>query len=400
MNTPTPADLKELVNREFDQMVDIRRAIHRHPEIGFAETATTSLIADRANTIGLEPLFCPTETGSVWSLEGGQPGQTVLIRADIDALPIIEEADEEFASEVHGVMHACGHDAHTAQLLGAASALASRAEDLPGRYIFLFQPAEEALGGAKAMVDGGVLDRLDVAAVIGCHVASIAPTGLVGVRTGITMADVRTLRIDVHGIGGHGAAYTAGANPLLAAAVLSTRLEGIVEGMELEGTACACTAGVLQAGTASNVIPSHAHLEGTLRTFTPAQTDAALAGLEALLGELAEETGCTFSASFGDHSAAVVNDERITDVVRTAATEALGASAVFEMPPVSPSEDFSEFLNRIPGSFFFVGAGRADGTSGMHHNPSFAIDEACMPIGATVLAAAAVRAATPLTSAT
>ena len=393
MALPPPDDIRALVDDEADRMVDVRRDLHRHPELGFHESRTTAVIAGAATGLGLTPLPCPTETGSVWSLDGGRPGRTVLVRADIDALPIQEEATSDFASEVEGTMHACGHDAHTAQLLGAAAALARRAEDLPGRYVFLFQPAEETVSGAESMLRGGVLDGLDVAAAVGCHVVSILPTGLVGVRTGVAMSDARALRVDVHGIGGHGAAYQDGANPLTAAAVLATRLGGVVDGLALEGTDCACTAGILRAGTASNVIPSHAHLEGTLRTFTPEHTEAALQRLQALLDDLGEESGCSFELTFTSHTPAVVNDPGVTGLVRTVATEVVGPSSVLDMPPVSPSDDMSEFLRRVPGSYFFVGAGRADGSSGMHHNPGFAIDEACMPVAATVLAVAAVRLA-------
>jgi len=393
MATPTPTELRALVDDETDRMVDVRRDLHRHPELGFAETRTTDRISGVAAALGLDPLPCPTETGSVWALDGGRPGATVILRADIDALPIEETADVPFASQAEGRMHACGHDAHTAQLLGAAAALARRADDLPGRYVFLFQPAEEGIGGATAMIDGGVLDGLDARAVVGCHVASVLPTGLVGVRAGITMSDARALRVDVHGVGGHGAAYQDGANPLTAAARLALRLGDVAEGLELEGTDCACTAGILTAGTAANVIPSHASVSGTLRTFTPAHTDAALARLDALLAELGDETGCTFALSVLGRTPAVANDTGVTDLVRRAAVDVVGADGVVAMPPVSPSDDVAEFLERIPGSYFFVGARRADGTSGMHHNPGFAIDEACMPIAATVLAASAVRAA-------
>ncbi len=393
MSTPGTEEIRDLVAEGLDQMVDIRRELHQHPELSFDETATTELIDGACGALGLTRGFCPTPTGAVWTLDGGRPGKTVIIRADIDALPIVEEADLPFASATEGVMHACGHDAHVAQAIGAARALSRRAEDLPGRYVFLFQPAEEGLGGAERMIEGGVLDDLDASAVIGCHVASSVPAGLVGVRPGVTMADVYSLQIDIAGIGGHGAAYTNGANPLLAGALLATRLDSVVATMSLEGTDCACTAGVLQAGTAPNVIPSHAVLKGTLRTFTPEQTAGALANMDQLLAELTAETGCTFALQTTDHAPAVTNDPGMTDLVRGIAEGVVGESSVLHMPPVSPSDDVSFFLDRIPGCYFFVGAGLADGSSGMHHNPGFAIDEACMPIAASVLAAAAVAAA-------
>ena len=395
MPTPTAEDLATLVAAEHDHMVAIRRDLHRHPELGFAETRTTEVIDEVMSHLGAERLACPTPTGSVWSIQGGQPGRTVMLRADIDALPITETATSDFASEVDGLMHACGHDAHVAQLLGAAGALAARAEDLPGRHIILFQPAEESLGGAEAMIAGGVLDGLDVERVVGCHVASIAPTGLVGVRNGIAMADVRSVRVEIDGIGGHGAAYTDGANPLLAAALLAQRLGEVAADLTYEGVDCSCTAGVLHAGTAGNVIPAHSVLKGTLRTFTPEQTDTALARLEALTLELTSETGCTFAVHFDDTAPAVRNDAGVSDLVRGAAARVVGEAGVFAMPPVTPSDDVSLFLERIPGCYFFVGAGRADGTSGMHHNPGFAIDEACLSIAARVLAGSAIACALP-----
>ena len=394
MSTPTAEDLAALVAAEHDDMVAIRRDLHRHPELGFHETRTTAVIDEAMAALGAERLPCPTPTGSVWSIQGGQPGRTVMLRADIDALPITETADLAFASEVDGLMHACGHDAHVAQMIGAARALAARAEDLPGRHIILFQPAEEALGGAEAMISGGVLDGLDVERVVGCHVASIIPTGMVGVRDGIAMADVRSVRVEVEGIGGHGAAYTSGANPLLAAAILAQRLGEVAADLTYEGVDCSCTAGVLHAGTAGNVIPAHAVLKGTLRTFTPEQTDTALARLDALALELTAETGCTFHVHFDDTAPAVRNDAGVSELVRSAATEVVRAEGVLAMPPVTPSDDVSFFLDRIPGCYFFVGAALADGSSGMHHNPGFAIDEGCLSIAARVLAGSAIACAT------
>jgi amidohydrolase len=391
MAAPNTEEIRRLAEAELNQMVELRREVHRHPELGFEEHRTTALIDEAMSALGLEKLACPTTTGSAWRLEGGGgEGRGVLLRADIDALPIEERSGEAFSSEVAGVMHACGHDAHLAQLIGAAATLSSRADELPGRYVFVFQPAEEGLGGAEAMVEGGLLEGLGLSRSIGCHLGSIFPAGMVGLREGITMAAYRELHINIHGIGGHGAAYTAGANPLLAAAVLAQRLGDIVEDLTYEGTSCQCTAGQLLAGTAANVIPEHASLRGTLRTFTDEQQTEALGRLDALLVELGDQTGCHFDLSFAGASRAVRNDATATAVVRSAGEAMLGADKVFTIPPLSPSEDVSVFMDLLPGCFFFVGAAKPDGSSGMHHEPSFAIDEACMPIGAGLLAAGAI----------
>ncbi len=392
MAAPTTEDIAELIGLEGDRMIEVRRDLHRHPELGFAETRTTGVIEEHMVGLGAERLACPTPTGSAWAIEGGKPGRTVMLRADIDALPIEETADIEFASEHEGLMHACGHDAHVAQLLGASSALAARADDLPGRHIIVFQPAEEALGGAAAMIEGGLLDGLGIERVVGCHVGSVFPTGMIGVRSGIAMAEVRALRVEIEGVGGHGAAYTAGANPLLAAALLAQRLGEVAADLTYEGVHCACTAGVLHAGTAGNVIPAHAVLKGTLRTFTPEQTNAALARLDVLMLDLTAETGCTFVVHFDDTAPAVRNDAEVTEIVRASAAEVVGGG-VFTMPPISPSDDMSLFLEQIPGCYFFVGAARSDGTSGMHHNPGFAIDEGCLAIAARVLVGSAIACA-------
>jgi amidohydrolase len=385
--------LATLVDGVVDEMVDTRRDLHRHPELGFEEVRTTKVVTDRLDALGLAARHCPTSTGAVYELVGGQPGATVLLRADLDALPVEESERDDVTSSVEGRMHACGHDAHTAAMLGVASVLAERQAELPGRYVLLFQPAEESLGGAKQMVEGGVLDDLDATATIGCHVTSIAPVGLVALRDGILMSEVRSFRVDARGAGGHGATAGAVGNVLLAIAQLAGELGAVVEGMSHDGTACACSAGMLRAGTAPNVVPSSAWLRGTLRTFTEAQSEGAIAELRARCQTIGAAYECELTLTLSDHAPAVVNEPRTADVVRAAGAAVLGADHVLEIPPVTPSEDVSEFLNRVPGCFFFVGAARADGTSGPHHSPTFAIDEGCLTVAAKVLATAAVELA-------
>jgi amidohydrolase len=381
------------IDHTFDDMVDVRRWLHAHPELSFEEHRTSSMVRERMTALGATVERCPTETGAVFSFDGGVPGHTVLIRGDIDALPVTEEVDLPFRSVHDGVMHACGHDAHTAMLLGVADSFAGRLESLPGRYIFLFQPAEERVGGAKAMIEGGVLDDLSPTRALGCHVISLLPVGTVGMRSGIAMADAQALRIELSGAGGHGSTASTQGNVILAVSDLAASLPGVVEGITFEGVAGACNAGVVQAGTALNVLPRTAHLEGTLRTFTPEQKTDACGRLQALCDRVAERFEVEVDLAIGADAPPVTNDPAVTQLVEAAARRSLPVEQVITLPPLPASDDVSEFLNRVPGCYFFVGAARADGTSGMHHSPTFSIDEEALRVGATVLADAAVELA-------
>src|SRR3974390_521221 len=214
----------------YDEMVDWRRAVHRRPELAFAETATTALIRDTMRGLGIEEALRVTDTGGIFALEGGGPGRSVVLRGDPDALPVHEDEGRPGHSEVDGVMHACGHDVHVAALLGAASALASRRDELPGRYVFVFQPAEEALCGAKPMVENGALALMEGARLIGFHVTSVLPTGFVALREGITMSEAHSLTIGLTGPGGHGAVPSEEGDVLRAAAELVGRLDSVAKG--------------------------------------------------------------------------------------------------------------------------------------------------------------------------
>jgi amidohydrolase len=313
-----------------------------------------------------------------------------MVRADIDALPVKEEVDLAYVSQIEGVMHACGHDVHTAALLGVADLLARRRDDLAGEFTLVFQPAEEAVGGAIAMIDGGVLDDNPVDFVIGAHVTSLTPLGLVATRAGVLMSEVRSLSVHLKGRGGHGAMATTEGNVVLAISSLAPRLGEVVRGLTYEGTNCACSAGVLIAGTANNVVPRHAVLRGTLRTFTPEQQERALARLAEILAEVETVFGVSCEVQFDGGTPAVVNDAIVVSSVIESAAKVVGAEHVITIPPVTPSDDVSEFLRRVPGCYLLIGGALADGSSGMHHGPDFSIDdEACRTV-AGVLAASAV----------
>ena len=386
---PAPAD------GVFDDMVDRRRALHRRPELAFAEHETTAMIRDHMTALGLAETLRTTETGGIFTMEGGRPGRSVVLRGDIDGLPVQEDEARAVHSEVEGVMHACGHDVHVASLLGAASLLAARREELPGRYVFLFQPAEEALCGAKAMLEGGALTAMEDSRLVGFHVTSQLPAGFVALRAGIAMSEANSLRITLTGPGGHGAMPSAQGDVIRATAELVSRLGDAASGLRYEETDCVCSAGTIHAGTAVNVVPTSARVTGTLRTFTEAQHEEALVRLQDLCDSVGDDQGVHVELEVPEHTRAVVNDAETTAVVEAEASVVLGSDQVFRMPPVAPSDDVSEFLRHLPGCYFFVGGGAADGSSGMHHSPSFLVEDESLRVGAGVLVRSALALAAP-----
>ena len=379
----------------FDDMVDKRRALHRRPELAFAEYETTAMIRDHMASLGIAETLRTTETGGIFAFEGGRPGRSVVLRGDIDGLPVQEDDARPVHSELEGVMHACGHDVHVASLLGAASLLAARRQELPGRYIFLFQPAEEALCGAKAMLERGALNAMEGARLVGFHVTSQVPAGFVALRSGIAMSEANSLRITLTGPGGHGAMPSARGDVIRATAELVSRLGQVASGLRYEETECVCSAGTIHAGTAVNVVPTSARVTGTLRTFTETQHEEALVRLQDLCDEIGDDQGVHVELEMPEHTRAVVNDAEATAVVEAQASVVIGPDQVFRMPPVSPSDDVSEFLRHLPGCYFFVGGGAADGSSGMHHSPTFLVEDESLRVGASVLVRSALALATP-----
>jgi amidohydrolase len=389
----TDTETEVAIGAVYDEMVDTRRVVHRQPEMAFSEHATTALIRERMSSLDIGELERVTETGGIFAFEGGRPGRSVVLRADIDALPIQEDAATPFHSDVDGTMHACGHDLHVASLLGVARALSTRRGELPGRYIFLFQPAEEALCGAKRMLEGGALAVIGDARLIGFHVTSQIPTGIVALREGVAMSEAHSLRITLVGPGGHGAIPTAKGDVIKATAELVTRLGTVATGMNYEGANCVCSAGMLSAGTAVNVVPTTATVSGTLRTFTEEQREEAFLRLKAVCDVIADSHGVVVELEFPEHTAPVVNDGRVTDLVEAASQELLGSEHVIRMAPASPSDDVSEFLSHLPGCYFFVGGANAEGTSGMHHSPTFSVEDEALRVGASVVLRSAIAMA-------
>src|SRR2546430_2798879 len=260
----------------LDEVIDNRRHLHRHPEVSFEEHETSRFVEERLRGLGLDVRECPTRTGALAVLETGRPGRTVMLRADIDALPILEESGVAFASSSEGRMHACGHDAHTAILLGAARTLAERAEALTGSYLFCFQPAEEIVSGAREMIARGLFDRHHPDVTIGLHMASWLPSGHVTTRPGLLWAGADAFEIAMRGPGGHGGMMKRAGNVVSAQAFLLERLHTVVDGLELDGTGCHCTIGDVRSDGAWNVVPRRVTVRGSVRTFTPELREEAL----------------------------------------------------------------------------------------------------------------------------
>ena len=379
--------------RLLDDVVAVRRDLHAHPELGWAEHHATAVVGQWMTGLGATSLPCPTPTGGVFAVDGGRPGRTVLVRADLDALPLVEEVDLPFRSQIDGVMHACGHDAHTAMALGVAASVAAQAADLPGRYVFLFQPAEELGGGARAMVDGGVLEAIRADALVGAHVISGLPAGLVTVTPEIAMAGVQAFTIRLTGAGGHAAIDTSG-GVVTAMGELLVRLAEVGAGLEHRGAPVACAAGMAAAGSALAVVPTEATLQGTLRTYSREQAAETVDRLRRLCVEVAAERGIAADVSLGFAAPPVRNEPALAEVV-LAAAKVPGAQVLRGGGPVAPSDDVSELLERVPGVYLFLGAGE-DG--GPHHAPTFAIDEDVLDVGTRVLTSAAIALAHPGTT--
>lgn len=388
MSTPFLAEAAAL----RDELSTVRRDLHMHPEPGFQEFRTARIVAERLGALGYEVQSGVGKTGVVGLLQGGQPGErTVLLRFDMDALPIQEENDVPYRSTVPGMMHACGHDAHVAIGIGVATLLAQHREQLPGTVKLMFQPAEEGLGGAMAMINDGLLEhpRPDVA--LGLHVASNYDVGSAVVREGPLLASADHFVIVVRGQGGHGAHPDQTVDAVLVAAQLIVALQTIVARSLNPLEPGVVTVGAVHAGEAHNVIAETAELRGTIRSFS----HEARALLHRRLREVAAGVAATFGATIEVtiHCGVdpTINAPAPTAVMRRAAAAVLGAEKIDTGFQTTGGEDFSAVLERVPGHFMMLGA-RSDARTGFpHHSPHFDIDEACLPLGVAILCDAALR---------
>ena len=360
-----------------------RRQLHAHPELSGQEHETAAFVRERLGWLDSLEIVSPTATSVVATLRGGRPGPTLALRADMDALPIQEESGVEFASRNAGVMHACGHDGHTAMLLATARLLAAQRDELAGEVRFVFQHAEELPpGGAVEIVASGVTEGVD--AVVGCHLMSDMEVGRIGAIEGPCTASGDTFSARIIGRGGHAAFPHTAVDPIAAAAQAISSLQHVVsrETPPLDSVVVSVTR--IAGGTADNVIPESVELGGTVRTYSEDVRLRTREAMERILGGIASAHGASYQFEYVDGYPSVVNDPDLTALVREVAGERL-----IECPPLMAGEDFSAYLRVAPGCFFFVGAGGPDAFP--HHHPRFTIDEDALPVGIETLTQTALR---------
>lgn len=375
------SDVQSYIQSVKEDVVAWRRYLHQNPELSFEEVGTSQFVYDTLTTFeGLE-VTRPTKTSVLATLKGNHPGPVLGIRADMDALPITEENAFEFVSNALGKMHACGHDGHTAMLLGTSKIFTQLKDQIHGELRFIFQHAEELFpGGAQQMIDAGVLEGVE--AVIGIHLWSPLEIGKIAVRPGPFMAASDAFHINIQGKGGHAAQPNFTVDPVVIAAQVVSNLQHVVSRHVDPLDPLVLSITQFHAGTAHNIIPDKVELAGTVRSFKPELRDEVPARMEQIIKGVTQAHGATYEFSYKKGYAAVNNDETVTEKVRCALVETFGEDVVVLGEQQMGGEDFSAYQQVIPGSFFYVGAGNAEkGIIYPHHHPEFTIDEDSLPIG-------------------
>ncbi|WP_399628683.1 M20 family metallopeptidase [Sporosarcina sp. SG10008] len=379
--------LYEKLDSAFEDMVVIRRHLHMNPELSFKEEKTAQYIHDFYADLGIEVRKGVGGNGVVARVSGGRPGKTVALRADFDALPIQDEKDVAYKSTVPGVMHACGHDGHTATLLQLAKAIHELHEDLAGDYVFIHQHAEEfAPGGAISMIEDGCLDGVDV--IFGTHLWSLTPLGTIEYLTGPVMAAADRFDIKIQGAGGHGAAPHQTKDAIVIGAQLVMNLQQLVSRRVDPIDSAVLSIGSFVAQNAFNVIADSAKLGGTVRTFNPDIRHLMEREMKRVVDGTALANDCTIDFEYVRGYPAVVNHKAETEFLKTVAEGILGVESVVESTPQMGGEDFAYYLEKVPGTFFFTGA-KPDNPY-PHHHPKFDIDENAMLLAAKTLGSAAI----------
>ena len=382
------------------EVVAIRRRIHRRPEIGLDLPATQAVVLEELAKIGLEGRRGTALSSVVAVISGGRPGPTILLRADMDALPVHEDTGLDFGSEIDGAMHACGHDTHVAMLLGAARLLQERRAELPGTIILMFQPGEEGFAGARTMIEEGLLDAAAGGGVrptgaLAIHIGTRYPTGEIHLRPGPQMAATDVIRITVRGRGGHASAPHDAVDPIVIAAEIVLALQAMVTRRIDVFDPAVVTIAQITAGTTNNIIPETAFLFGTIRSVSEETRENVRAGVRRVAEGIAAAHGATAEVDLEAGYPVTINDPPFTAFVMDTARSLIGDDRVAEMPaPTMGAEDFSYVLQDVPGAMAFLGArpaGQDPATAPQNHSNVVVFEESAMPVGVALYAAVAIR---------
>jgi amidohydrolase len=383
--------LRSEVDRTREEVVETRRALHRKPELSLQERDTAELVARRSADLGFTVRTGVGGTGVLADLDSGKPGPTLMLRADMDALPITERGDHRVVtSAVEGVMHACGHDGHVAMALGAATALVALRDSWSGRLRLCFQPAEETASGAVPMIEDGAADGVD--RVLGIHLWAPLETGRVAVKSGVIFGSADSFSVRIQGRGGHGGMPHTAIDPVVVTAQVILAIQTIISRETSPFSPAVITIGRVSAGTAFNVIADSAELLGTTRAIEASERDRLLRRVAEVATAVAGGYGAEAHFERGSGCPPVVSDAAMADLVHRAAAATVGEEHVDIAVPITVGDDVACFLERAPGCYFLVGAGHPElGPVPPHHSADFDIDEAALPVGVETLVRASLE---------
>ncbi len=374
------------------EVVELRRDFHMHPELGFEEHRTAGIAADRLRTLGYDVHEGIAGTGVVGVMRGALPGRTIMLRADMDALPILEENSHQYRSRVDGKMHACGHDGHVAMLLGAAELIANGKDLLPGTVCLVFQPAEEGHGGAKVMVEEGTIERFGIERAYGLHLNTKLPAGTLGFREGPFYASSDSIEIEVLGKGGHGSAPHDAVDPIYTAANFITSVQQVVSRHVDPIEPSVVTIGSIHGGTIHNVIPRTVRMLGTVRAFSDDVRSAMPSRIERVLKSCCDAMGASYEFNYLWRYPVTANDPDQTRYARSLAERTIPGERVVTADKLMGAEDFSFFAQRVPACFYSLGARGGTDTANPHHSSTFDIDESALAVGVAMMTALAFDA--------
>jgi amidohydrolase len=375
-----------LTEHEEKQLVAWRRDFHAHPELAYQETRTSGIVANHLKESGYEVRTGVGGTGVIGLLRGNESGKTLMLRADMDCLPVQEENEAPYCSVYANRMHACGHDGHTAGLMSVATQLKKRSNHRKGNIKLVFQPAEEGGNGAERMIQDGALENPKVDATFGLHLWNDRPVGTIALNRGALMAGVHSFDLTIHGKGGHGAAPHQTIDSIVTAAHVITNLQTIVSRNVDPLETAVVTVGSLHGGSAFNVIAESVAMKGTVRYFNPALGEQLPQLLERIVAGTTKSMGASYSLNYEKLTPPTINDSKWAEFIRDVAAEIVGSGNVIMDARTMGGEDMSFFLNAVPGCFFFVGSRNEDRKLMYpHHSPKFDFDEAAMEIGVEVL---------------